>query len=428
MNQLKQSRKILGLLISSALASTAQAGGFALQEQNASGAGAAYAGKSALGEDASAAWFNPASMSRLKKQEIVIGLHAINVNGEFRDNGRSRDATNAAANDGGNPGELAFIPNFHYVRPINEKMNFGFSVGVPFGLSTEYDNRWVGRFQGVSSEIKTIDLNPSVSYKVDENLSVGFGVSAQYLKATLTQAALYPTAEGTGVVTGDSTSYGFNAGALLQVGPKTRLGLAYRSEIKHDLEGSVQFQGNEGQSDAVRLATSNGNLVSTITLPASLSLSSVTELDEKWNLLTDFTWTEWSSLQELRFSRVPSNPNVLELPVQPLNWRNTMRYAVGMSYQYSQKTKVRFGVAYDESPVQASNRIVRLPDENRIVLALGSQYQLSDSCRVDVGFQYIKSRDASINSDGGDSRANGLVSGSFKGDGQILSTQFSYRF
>lgn len=421
-------RTLLTTAISTLFAQAAMAGGFALQEQNASGAGTAYAGKSAAGEDASAAWFNPASMGRLKNQEVVLGLHLININAEFRSDGRSRDPSGSAANDGGNPSDPAFIPNFHYVRPLNDKMNFGFSVGTPFGLATNYNPGWVGRFQGIDSEIMTLDLNPSLSYRVDENLTVGAGVSAQYLKAKLSQAVQYPTAEGTATIKGDSWGYGYNVGALLQAGPNTRVGLAWRSEVEHDLEGTVNFAGNQAQSPAVRAATANSGLVSNITLPGNLSLSSVTRLDERWELLTDLTWTQWSKIQELNFQRVGAGADAQPIPASIFRWRNTLRYAVGFTRQMSEKTKIKFGAAFDETPVTSENRGVRLPDENRILLSAGSQYQLSPTCRVDIGATYFMARKAQINDDLDNRNQFGLVSGQYKANAVILSGQVSYRF
>jgi long-chain fatty acid transport protein len=431
MNKFKLSNLSISLAIAG-LSGNVFAGGFALLEQNASGAGTAYAGKAAIGEDASAAWFNPASVTRLKKRELVLGLHAIKVNAEFINNGSEPAAGRSLGNDGGNPGDLAFVPNFHYSTPLNDKWHASFSVATPFGLATDYDPAWVGRYQGINSQIKTIDLNPSFAYKVDENLSVGAGLSLQYLDAKLTQDVAYPISSGTdgrGTIKGDSLDYGFNLGALLQAGPSTRIGLAYRSNIKHKLKGDVTFDNKTAAvPGAVQAAFADGNLTSTVELPESLALSSVSNLTDRWDLLTDITYTGWSSIQQLKFDRVQPSTG-LPIPVQNYNWRNTMRYAVGASYQYTPKTKIKFGVAYDESPVADSNRKVRLPDTNRIVLALGSQYQVSDSCRVDIGFQYIKARDALINDDQeGQGNQYGRVKGSFKGDAQILSTQFSYRF
>jgi len=421
------------LLLSAAIAATfagpaAQAAGFALMEQSASAAGTAFAGKAALGEDASSNWFNPASISRLKRQEIVGALHLIKINAKFNDDGTSRDANNAATNNGGNPIDPTFIPNFHYVRPINEKTNFGFSLAVPFGLATKYDPAWVGRFQGVKSEIKTIDLNPSFSYQVDENLSVGAGVSVQYLQAKLTQAQNYATSEGVATIKGDNVGYGYNVGALLQASPSTRLGLAWRSEIKHNLEGTVDFAGNAGESPAVRAATANSDVRSSITLPGSAALSSVTALDERWNLLTDITWTNWSKIQELSFTRVNAPSGAAAIPSTAFRWRDTMRYAVGATRQMNEKTKIKFGVAFDETPVTTDLRGVRLPDENRLMFAAGSQYQLDENCKVDLGVTYFKAAKANINSDGGNQNQYGLVSGHYKADAYILSAQFSHRF
>lgn len=419
---------LVASLAAALLPVAARAGGFALLEQSASSAGTAFAGKAAAGEDASAAWFNPASMSRLKRSEVVVGMHLISIDARFKDDGTSRDATGAATNDGGRIVDPTFIPNFHFVTPLTGKMNLGFSVAVPFGLATKYDPNWVGRFQGVKSDIKTIDLNPSLSYQVDENLSIGGGISAQYLQATLTQAVQYPTAEGSATIKGDNLGFGYNFGALLQAGPSTRLGLAYRSEVDHKLEGTVVFAGNQGQSPAVQAATSSSDLRSNITLPGSLALSSVTQLDERWELLTDFTWMQWSKIQELRFTRVRAAPGAEAIPTQVFQWRDTMRYAVGFTRKVSDKTKIKFGAAYDETPVTSDLRGVRLPDENRMVFSAGSQYQLNADNRVDVGLTYFMAKKAAIEDDLGNPNRFGLVSGQYKADAFILSAQLSHRF
>jgi len=427
----KFNRKAIPLsLLLIGTAGSAWSAGFALLEQNASGAGTAYAGKAAVAEDASTAWFNPAGMTRLKRAELVVGLHAININAEFQNNGSETASGRTIGNDGGNPGGAAFVPNFHIVKPINEKTTFGFSLGVPFGLATDYAEGWVGRYQGLKSQIETIDLNPSLAMQVDENLSIGFGVSVQQLKAKLTQDIAYPFSggqDGRVTIKGDSIDYGFNVGALLQAGPSTRLGLAYRSAIKHKLTGDVSFTNRQNLSTPVAAQFPDGELRSTVELPESLALSSVTQLSDRWDLMTDFTYTGWSSIQELRFDRVVNNGQ--PLPAQNYNWKNTMRYAAGASYKYNEKVKVRFGMAFDESPVPENQRKVRLADQDRIVLAVGSQYELSETCRIDLGFQFFKARNAPIDDNSeGQTNQYGRVKGNYKADAQILSAQFTHRF
>jgi long-chain fatty acid transport protein len=406
------------------LGNAAHSAGFALLEQNASGAGVAYAGKAAIGEDASAAWFNPASMSRLKERQVVLGGHYIDLNSEFNNEGSTSPAA-MPANPGRNVGDFGsegYIPNFHLVIPINDKMNFGLSVATPFGLKTDYQQDWIGRFQGITSDIKSLNINPSVSYKFNEQWSVGAGVSAQKLDAKLSSSTVLGlNTESLTTIAGDGWGYGFNLGVMGQVTPATRVGLTYRSAIEQDLEGNVTFSGPAA-------ATQNSDLSSKIRLPSSLSISSVTELNSKWQLLTDATWTEWTTIQKLQFDRVNAGGAAAPIPVQDYEWKNSWRFAVGGIYKYSDTINLKAGVAYDITPVPDERRKVRLPDEDRITLAVGSQYKFNKATTFDVAFQYVMPDKAKIDSTEGTGGAQSRLLGTAEGDAFILSGQVSYKF
>lgn len=419
-----QIKSICAAIATLSLAGTAQAAGFALLEQNASGAGVAYAGKAAIGEDASAAWFNPASMSRLKEREVVLGGHYIDLNSEFNNEGSTSPAA-MPANPGRNVGDFGsegYIPNFHLLVPINDKMNFGFSVATPFGLKTDYQQDWIGRFQGITSDIKSLNINPSLSYKFNEQWSVGVGVSAQKLDAKLSSSTVLGlNTESLTTIAGDGWGYGFNLGVMGQFTPATRVGLAYRSAIEQDLEGNVTFSGPAA-------ATQNSDLSSKIRLPSSLSISSVTELNSKWQLLTDATWTEWTTIQKLQFDRVNAGGAAAPIPVQDYEWKNSWRFALGGIYKYSDTINLKAGLAYDITPVPDERRKVRLPDENRVTFAVGSQYKFDKATTFDVAFQYVMPDKAKIDSTEGAGGAQSRVLGTAEGDAFILSGQVSYKF
>ncbi|MEW6205932.1 MAG: outer membrane protein transport protein [Pseudomonadota bacterium] len=406
------------------MAGSVQAAGFALLEQNASGAGVAYAGKAAIGEDASAAWFNPASMSRLKERQVVLGGHYIDLNSEFNNEGTTTPPA-MTTNTGRNVGDFGsegYIPNFHLVLPFNDKINFGLSVATPFGLKTDYQPDWIGRFQGITSDIKSVNINPSVSYKVNEQWSVGAGVSAQKLDAKLSSSTVLGlNTESLTTIAGDGWGYGFNLGVMGQLTPATRIGVAYRSAIEQDLEGNVTFSGPAA-------ATQNSDLSSKIRLPSSLSISSVTDLNPKWQLLADATWTEWTTIQKLQFDRVNAGAGAAPIPVQDYEWKNSWRFAVGGIYKYSDTINLKAGVAYDMTPVPDERRKVRLPDEDRITLAVGSQYKFDKATTFDVAFQYVMPDKAKIDSTEGAGGAQSRVLGTAEGDAFILSGQVSYKF
>src|SRR4051794_26290604 len=131
-------------------ASQAFAAGFALQENSGSGLGNAYAGGAASAEDASTVWFNPAGMSRLPNQ-AVFAINGIGPSAKFS-NGASVAATNQPLGDnGGDAGSWAAVPNVYVVLPINKAWAFGLGVNAPFGLVTEYDDSFIGRFQAIKS-------------------------------------------------------------------------------------------------------------------------------------------------------------------------------------------------------------------------------------------------------------------------------------
>ena len=184
------SKTLLALAIASAT-SVSQAGSFGLIEQSASGQGAAYAGASAIAEDASTIYFNPAGMTRLSGQQIVVAGHIISPDAKFTNNG----STVAAGFGGGalsgpdsSTGDLAFIPNFYYSAELDNDIFVGVGVNVPYGLSTEYDDGWVGRYHALRSEITSINVNPSIAWKATNTVSVGFGISIQYLDLEITNS------------------------------------------------------------------------------------------------------------------------------------------------------------------------------------------------------------------------------------------------
>ncbi|MEM7259022.1 MAG: outer membrane protein transport protein, partial [Pseudomonadota bacterium] len=249
---------------------SATAGGFALIEQGGSGMGNAYAGAAAVSADASTVWFNPAGMLELADPQLAVAGHVISVENEFSDRGTTLNPAFGLAPVSGatvtDPGGATVIPNFYYVRALRDNLAFGVGVSVPFGNSTDYGRDWVGRYQAVESAVSVIDINPSVAYRVNDQLSIGGGISVQLFDATLgsavdsgatclglTSTGTLPLAacanaglttpgnlatDGYAEITGDSVATTFNFGVLYKPQPATKLGFAYRHSVDHELEGA----------------------------------------------------------------------------------------------------------------------------------------------------------------------------------------------
>jgi long-chain fatty acid transport protein len=381
----------------------AQAAGFALIEQNASGLGNAYAGQAAAATDASTIFFNPAGMTMLPDRQVVLVGNLIKHEAEF--SGTSL----IGGGDGGDAGDLALVPNAYFAYRLTPDVHLGVGLNAPFGLKTEYDPTWAGRTQAIKSELKTINLNPSVAWRANESFSLGAGVSIQYIEATLTNATGAAPGAPIGAVEGDDYGWGFNLGALWQLSDATRIGTAYRSEIDNTLEGTLDVNGT----------TVVDPVFADVTLPDSASLSLVHKISERWELLVDVTWTGWSDFDELRIVNsggVPVTPPTTE------NWEDSYRYSVGVNYHHSDKLILRGGVAFDETPVPDAYRTARIPDEDRAWIAFGAQYRLSPKSALDFGYAHLFVEDARI-----DEGAVALM-GSYESSVDILSAQITLNF
>ena len=217
----------------------------------------------------------------------------------------------------------------------------------------------------------------------------------------------------------DDWGFGFNLGAIYQMTPSTRLGLAYRSKVEQTLKGEVKFDRPAGIPSA---AAPDGRVTADLTLPENVSLSVFSQLNDKWDVMGDVTWTRWSRFSELKIVR--NNGQVLT--TVPENWENTRRYSLGASYRYSDKLKLRAGVAYDEEAIKNEFRTARIPGNDRTWIALGASWQLNPGSVVDVGYAHLFVSDASVDDD--QRPLSGRLAGKYKASVDILSVQYTHHF
>lgn len=403
---------------------TAQAAGFALIEQNASGMGNAYAGAAAIAEDASTIFFNPAGMTYIQGTQAVGAIHLIKPNADFNNQGSVAAAGKPLGDEGPDAGDLAFVPNFYYKRDLTDSIAFGLGINAPFGLKTEYDKEWLGRFQADMSELKTINFNPAIAFKINDQLSLGFGISAMWAEATLTRAVNFPVAtQGSVKIKGDDWGFGYNLGAIYQAAADTRIGVAYRSKVEQHLDGDAKFRRPTGIPFA---AAPDGDVTADVSLPASLSFSAFSHLNDQWELMGDVTWTRWSQFERLAVYR--NSGALLTQTIE--NWENTMRYSVGVNYLYSDTIKLRAGLAYDEEAIKDEFRTARIPGNDRKWVSLGASYTMSPGSKFDIGYSHLFISDATIDDDQNTLAKgfNGRVRGEYEGSVDILSLQYTHNF
>lgn len=446
---------LAGLLVV-AYSQQGAAAGFAVLEQSAKRMGSAYAGAGAVADGAGSVWYNPASAPEVG-QALEVGVHYIDPSFEFSDPVASDPVAaapllfNSRQTDDG--GQSAVVANISYTGPLSEQWYAGVTLNVPFGLATDYRDDWVGRYQALESRIDSINLNPFIAYRFDDNWSAGFGINVNYTEVSLSRAidfaavcaglvgGLCPNGaipgsgsfDGEVETEGDDTGTGYNLGLLWSPGDDTRVSVAYRSEIDLDLEGDGDFSNPTALGGFTALGPvlggglnatfADSDIQADLTLPDTFSLALFQRLNPRTALLADVTWTGWSSVDEIRIDfENPLTPTAVE----PLQWDDTMRYSLGLRYEPSDSWTVYTGVAYDESPVPNERlRSPRLPDNDRTWLAFGASKTLTPQASMDISYSHIFIDDTDIvwERPGGD-----LISGQYESTANNLSLSFNVRF
>jgi len=451
------------VLAGGVFATQASAAGFALIENSASGMGNAYAGGSAIADDASTVWFNPAGMTRLKGDQISVAGHIISTSADFTNLGSTAATTAPLSGPEDDGGITSVVPNFYYVTELGGDAWFGLGVSVPFGLSTEYDEGWVGRYGATTSEVSTVNFNPSFAFKHNDNLSIGLGLNIQYIEATLENeldsgmicagivaGGATPTAgdfatcaglpqsltpdtratDSSQSLKGDDWNLGWNFGVLYDLDEASRVGLAYRSSIDANLHGRVDFEQSTALSAFISGLTPPANFLFSdtginagIELPAQLSVSYFRDVTPDFAIMADITWTEWSNFNALvvKFDNL-----VQSTSVTPENWEDSYRFAIGANYRTSDTLLLRMGLAHDQTPIPSpEDRTARIPGDDRTWLSFGFGYKIDAETSIDVGYSHLFVSDTEINNT--DAFGHTLT-GEYDADVNILSVQGNFKF
>lgn len=362
-------RTVLLGLLTTLVAAPALAGGLYLNEFGTPSMGTAGAGRFALGEDASTSFELPAGMTRIDGNELMLTFGLLGAEIEFDPD----PATPVPGNDGGNAGGPAPLLGLFYVRSLSDRLKFGLSSLSTSAAILDYDDGWTGRFLAEEVSIFTISLIPTVAYKVSDTVSLGAGLAMLYGILDMEVAVPLPgpgNREGQIKLDGlDDFALGFNVSALFEPGDRTRLGLVYASEIEAEMSGDVEIA--LGAQAAIDTAVPFAQLV---------GLSTYHQVSERWELLTSARWEDWSTLDNQFISVARGSVAV------PRNWEDTYHLGLGFRLRKSDEWLLKFGAAYDTSPVDAVDRTPDLAVDRQWRLAFGAVWDKSD--KLDVGFEF----------------------------------------
>ncbi|MBR1399504.1 MAG: outer membrane protein transport protein [Alphaproteobacteria bacterium] len=371
------------------------AAGFHLREQSSAAQGNAYAGATAGAEENSYAYYNVAGLTRQKGTQFSLGGSYIAPKAtakNVRDEDGNRDA------DVQNVVHAAISPNFALSHQVNDKLFLGIAGNSPFGMITKYDYDWAGSDHGITSDVKTATITPMVAYKATDKLSLGAGLQAQLVWAHLTNSH---SKSRTGIVTvgGHAMDLGYQLGMLYEFNDSTRIGVGYRSEIKHKIKGKMKSSGSELNNipgyeaqGAGADALMNQRISARLNTPALLSMGIYHDINDRWAVMAEYQRVFWSSFQNLTFvSRSgmnnPATPGYISRVEE--KWRDTNFFALGTSYMLDEQWKLRLGIAYDQGAVRLQHRTPRIPDTDRIWYSAGLSYQYNEHLNFNAAYTYM---------------------------------------
>lgn len=396
----------------------AQAAGFYIQEQSASGMGNAFAGSAAQPRDASVIFYNPAGMTYLEGGNANLGVHVLIPDSSMSDTGTTLPAGSpGSSGDGGNPYSATPVPNAYITQQITDQLWVGLGVSAPFGLSSEYDDGWFGRYDSTETDLMTIDFTPSMAFRVNDWLSLGGSVIIQHADAEL-KNNIFVTTEGTQTLKGNDTTIGWKAGILIEPMQGTRFGLDYRSEIDHTLEGRLIIEGSGG---------GDANIVgrADLDLPSIATISAAHDVNDQLTILGSATRFGWESFNEIQVKNIVGG-NVGGPVVQ--DYQNTWAYSVGFDYKVNPQWTVRAGYQFDETPTTDEFRTSRTPDGDRHWFTGGATYKLNDRWSFDMAGAYIDIADEEINVTRNIAANPSQVSADTEGHVIIVSGGINYKF
>ncbi len=428
-------RSALAAALLAAIPGTASAASFYIIESSASRLGNAFAGTASSADDASTVFFNGAGMTRLNGPTAQLGGHFIQPEADFENQGSTNNTTGMPlSGSDGNTDDSALVPNFYYSAPLNDTVSVGLGINAPFGLTSEYDDDWVGRYHATNSELETVNINPSVAFQATDQLSLGFGVNYQSIDATLenkvdaSQQGIQAF-DGDSRITGDDRSFGFDLSMLYEFDSDTRVGLSWRQGVDYTLEGEANFDRSQACDadptcsagfDALEMAR-EGDVRAEIELPDIITLSGTHGIGDNWRVDADIAWYEWESIQQLRIVRTTGVP----VSTLDLEYENTFRYSLGGTYTGLDSTKLRAGVAYDESPISSPETTSpRIPDGDRTWITFGANFELSDTASIDVGYAHLFVDEVKVNN----TEQGNTLRGEFDPTVDILSVAGNWRF
>jgi long-chain fatty acid transport protein len=391
-------------------AAGARAGGFWLYEMGTPDLGTAAAGRAALAKDAATVFGNPAGMTKLDGSQLLVGTQLAIGNVRF-DRG---SGTTVPGGNGGNASGLAPGGSFYFSQSVTPSFKLGFWSGSYFGGALDYENDWSGRYYATEAKIITLGAGINGAYKINDWLSIGAGPFFMYGKLEQKLAVnnvLDGGSDGSFKFEDDEPGVGGMAGIMLEPWHGGRFGVTYISPVKLDFKDTPSTS-NIGPTLA---AITDRQIKLGVTVPQQVMLSAYQQLNQRWAVMGNVVWQDWSEFGQPEISVANSS---VSNETANLNYDDTWGFALGAQYAFAEGWLWSVGGGFETSPMSESQRSPALPLDQQYRIGTGIQYSINDNVTVGAAYQYLNGGNASLD------RERGPLAGRIQGDYQSFDVHF----
>jgi long-chain fatty acid transport protein len=406
----------------------AQAGGFMVGEMSTRSAGMASA-FTAVSDDASAAWHNPAGVAFTEGSQLMAGGDILISSNDFATN-TSNPLHPASADTGTN----SFLIPHAYFTYMDQESGLGASLSInsPFGLETDWPITAPFSSKNTFSRINMVMVNPSVIFKVSDQLSIAAGADYAYVN----KVDLNNTVQR---LNGDGDGWGGNV-SIFYKGDSFNFGVTYRSKIKVDIKGVASAVAGGALA---RFGATSSSALTGITLPDQVNVGLGWMPNKEWTVSVDVDWVNWKTYDSIDIAYASAAyravlsgvQGFLGVPVTgrthlPQNWKATVAFRLGAEWKYNSRMRARFGYVFDPTPIEDIDFSPSVPGNDRHLFSIGYGYDVNPDTTIDLGYAYVYfNKRNQTQSPAAPLRApNSVKNGIYKGSAHIIMSSLSYRF
>ncbi|KFZ38019.1 aromatic hydrocarbon degradation protein [Shewanella mangrovi] len=413
----------------------AAAAGFQLNSQSATGIGRAFAGDAVIADNASVMARNPSAMAMFDSSALSVGMTVGDIQIDVKDVNFAGGAVDLGGID--DAGSVKVIPNIYYIQPLNDKWAFGVAAFSNFGTGTETNSLAEGAAVAPydligKTEVTTVDFNVSLSYRINQQWSVGIGLDTVYGKGKLTRyAGATPLLD----VDADGVGFGGIVGVTFEMDDNNRFALSYRKSPKVTVKGDISVLTSQ---EITGLSTQQVGIdFDKLDVPLAdiAQFAGFHQLTPTFAVHYTAQFTRWGSFDQITakdgtatiatgdFAGMQIATGV-ESALKEYQWQDSWLGSIGMTYSVNPDLKLRAGYMYDRGVVDQLSSL-SIPDSNRHWYTVGLGYQWSKNASIDLGVALVKGTEVELVEQ---SRLVGPVNAKTKSSATYYSVQYSYRF